>query len=119
MQWTYVLLLFVTFVLPFAYTLIHRKYMWREYHYRPLLLTVGLAAIPFLLFDMLAVRAGWWRFNTENTLGVYVGNLPLEEILFLVIIPQSCMFIWVFLRRDDAWKNFVRVATHHYRKWRG
>ena len=45
-----------------------------------LLCTVWLSAA-----DHLAISAGVWRFGEGKHLGVYVGAVPLEEILFFLI----------------------------------
>ncbi len=58
-------------------------------------ITVGLV---FLLWDSIAVIRGDWSFNTDFTGDIYVFNLPLEEILFFVTVPYSCIFIYEVLR---------------------
>lgn len=57
---------------------------------RPLRLaaTIGIAATPFVIWDALAVRAGHWWFSARHTLGIELfASLPLEEVLFFVVIP--------------------------------
>ncbi|MEP6852696.1 MAG: lycopene cyclase domain-containing protein [bacterium] len=43
-------------------------------------------AAAFIVWDWLAVRAGWWSFDRRYILGVRLG-LPLEELLFFVVVP--------------------------------
>ncbi|MCP3421284.1 lycopene cyclase domain-containing protein [Nocardioides pinisoli] len=52
-----------------------------------LLLTVGLAGTPFLVWDLWATHVGHWWFDEEQTLPWRVAGLPLEEIGFFVVIP--------------------------------
>jgi lycopene cyclase domain-containing protein len=45
-------------------------------------------AVAFLLWDAVAVGAHVWWYNPRFILGVVApGNLPLEEILFFIVIP--------------------------------
>lgn len=117
MGFGYAILLVITVFFPLSYTLIHRKYM-RQQGYKLFLGTVLLAAVPFLLIDVIAVSAGWWRFNLAGVSNIGLFHIPIEEMLFFVVIPQSCLFIWVFVRREQAWRRFVHDIMHHYRKWR-
>jgi lycopene cyclase domain-containing protein len=52
-----------------------------------LLLTIGAAGTPFLLWDLWATHAGHWWFDEEQTLPWRIAGLPLEEIGFFVVIP--------------------------------
>lgn len=54
---------------------------------RRLLLTIVLAGLPFLLWDLYATHAGHWWFDVGQTLPWRVAGLPLEEIAFFVVIP--------------------------------
>lgn len=35
-----------------------------------------------------------WSFNSNYLLGIKIGNLPLEEVLFFVVVPFSCVFVF-------------------------
>lgn len=56
----------------------------------PLILISGL----FLVWDQWFTVKGIWGFNPEYISGIYLGNLPLEEVLFFVVVPYSCLFIY-------------------------
>lgn len=51
-------------------------------------------ALFFIAWDGLAVMRGHWSFNPEFLLGVFVGNQPLEEIVFFFVIPFFYITIW-------------------------
>ena len=55
---------------------------------RRLVLTITPVAIVFVLWDLLAIRAGHWTFDPRQITGVvFPGGLPLEEVLFFVVVP--------------------------------
>ena len=55
---------------------------------RRLLLTLLPVVAVFVLWDLLAIAAGHWRFDPEQTTGVVLpGGLPLDEVLFFVVVP--------------------------------
>lgn len=56
----------------------------------PLILISGL----FLVWDQWFTVKGIWGFNPDYISGIYLGNLPLEEVLFFVVVPYNCLFIY-------------------------
>ena len=60
--------------------------------WRRLLRAVLPVAAVFVAWDLVATRAGWWRFDERQTLGLTVpGGLPLEELLFFLVIPTCAV----------------------------
>ncbi len=74
--------------------------------WRRLALTVLIAAVPFLCWDLYAVSQDQWSFDPDQTVGVEVpGGLPIEEVAFFVVIPLAIIFtleaVRAVLRRQD------------------
>lgn len=69
--------------LPLEFALRARVYR----RWQATLAAVLPVAAAFLLWDYLAVRAGWWWFDDRFITGVFLGALPLEEVLFFLVIP--------------------------------
>ncbi|MBV1852502.1 lycopene cyclase domain-containing protein [Catellatospora tritici] len=56
--------------------------------WRRLAAAVLPVAAVFLLWDLAAVAAGQWTFDPTQLLGVWLpGGLPLEEVLFFLVVP--------------------------------
>jgi lycopene cyclase domain-containing protein len=50
--------------------------------------TVLPVAAVFVIWDLVAIAAGWWTFDTGQLAGVILpGRLPLEELLFFLVVP--------------------------------
>lgn len=114
-RFTYSALLLATYIIPAGYTLIHRR-MLRQYGYGLLNRTVLIAAIPFVIWDLVAVGNGYWRFNPRYTTPARVAGLPWEELLFFLLIPQSSLLIWVaFVRYSHIREILTDIKKHFHR----
>lgn len=75
---------------------------WRPVRYYrrwpALLFAVATAGTVYLAWDNWVTARGDWGFNPEYLLGIKIFALPLEEYLFFVVVPFSCIFIYEVLR---------------------
>jgi lycopene cyclase domain-containing protein len=56
--------------------------------WRRLVRTVVPVAAVFLLWDLAAIAAGHWHYDPAQLVGVMLpGGLPLEEVLFFLVVP--------------------------------
>ncbi len=56
--------------------------------WRRLLLTLLPVAAVFVVWDLLAIRAGHWTFDPAQITGIRLpGRLPLDEVLFFLVVP--------------------------------
>lgn len=46
-----------------------------------------LPVATFVVWDSVAIHRGHWRFNPRYVTGWRVGNVPVEEVAFFVVIP--------------------------------
>ena len=55
---------------------------------RRMLAAVVPVALVFVAWDVLAIRRDHWSFSPDYTTGVLLpGAIPLEEVVFFVVIP--------------------------------
>lgn len=63
-----------------------------------LLPAILVNAVLFILIDIYFTSAGVWGFNPDYHSGILIAGLPLEELLFFIIIPYCSMFVhYVFI----------------------
>lgn len=116
-QYTYLLINFLTVLFPVLLSFDKRVHFYKSWKYIfPGLLLTGLS---FLLWDYIFTLYQVWSFNDQYVIGLYFLNLPLEEILFFVTVPFSCIFIYACLNeyvkkdllgRFSSWITLVLIA---------
>ena len=64
---------------------------------RALFVPAVIGATFFSLIDQVAVRGGIWFFDPKQILGLYIGLLPVEEVLFFLLtsllVTQSLVLL--------------------------
>ena len=53
-----------------------------------------VAGGAFIFWDAVAASRGNWSFNPAYINGIEIVGLPIEELLFFVTIPYSCIFLY-------------------------
>ena len=72
--------------------------------WRRLLLTVLPVALLFALWDVAAIAAGHWTFDPAQTTGVHLpGGLPLDELLFFLVVPVCAILGFEAVRAVLRW----------------
>ena len=94
-SYLFLLLACVVVTLPLEYVFRARVYRRPR---RWLLSLLPVVAV-FGGWDVYAVARGHWRYDPAQTLGVTIGNLPLEEALFFVVIPTCALLTYEAVRR--------------------
>ncbi len=65
-----------------------------------LICSVLPVAILFLCWDAYAISHGHWHFDTNQIVGIYSGfHIPIEEILFFLVVPTAAIMTLEAVRR--------------------
>lgn len=91
----YLILMLVSFGSCFVLSFDKKVAFYKNIRF--LIPAVLLVAIPFLIWDEFFTVNDIWGFNQTYLQGVYMGSLPLEEVLFFFLIPYCCVFIYEVL----------------------
>ena len=70
---------------------------------RRLVLTIVPVAAVFVVWDLLAVAAVHWTFDRRLLVDVFLpGGLPLEEVLFFLVVPVCAVLGFEAVRQTLA-----------------
>ena len=103
--YTYLLINFFTVIVCFVFSF-HKKIQF-HYHFKTFLKACTIVAVVFILWDIWFTWKGVWWFNEDYLIGLKIGNLPIEEVLFFFCIPFSCVYTYFCLNKffDLTWAN--------------
>jgi lycopene cyclase domain-containing protein len=72
---------------------------------RRLLLTLLPVVAVFYLWDVYAIGAEHWSFDAAQTVGLVLpGGVPVEELLFFVVVPTCAVLAFEAVRRVKGWR---------------
>jgi lycopene cyclase domain-containing protein len=62
-------------------------------------------ALVFAVWDIAAIAADWWHYDTNYLVGLTLpGKLPLEELLFFLVVPTCAVLTLEAVRaRKPHW----------------
>jgi lycopene cyclase domain-containing protein len=71
------------------------------------LLTDSLILVIYLIWDFWAVSKGSWFFDSNQILGIMLlDKLPIEEVLFFIIVPMMSVITYLALTKLTGWSKF-------------
>jgi lycopene cyclase domain-containing protein len=108
MRSLYLLIDGLTILAPLIASFFRRIQFYREFW--PFLCANLSVGALFVSWDIVFTHLGVWGFNPRYVEGLYFLHLPLEEILFFLCIPFSCIFTYHCLERFDLLKRIRPVA---------
>jgi lycopene cyclase domain-containing protein len=72
--------------------------------WRRLALTLAPVVAVFVAWDVAAIAAGHWSYDRGQILGVTLpGRLPVEELLFFIVVPLCAILGFEAVRRVTGW----------------
>jgi lycopene cyclase domain-containing protein len=92
MSLTYLVLNLCIIAVPLWYTFDERTAYYRRL---PALgLSIAVVSTCYLVWDILVTAGGEWSFNSKYLTGMQILNIPLEEVLFFITVPYSCLLLY-------------------------
>jgi lycopene cyclase domain-containing protein len=92
MEINYLFLDAIILVFPLLFSF---KWVFPYYkNYKPLGLSIVIVGSAYMFWDILVTFRGDWAFNKQYLIGIEIAGLPIEEILFFIVVPYSCIFIY-------------------------
>jgi lycopene cyclase domain-containing protein len=91
----YMLVLILSGAVPFLLSLYPPLNFYSNI--KALFYSITLIVLIFGVWDTFATFRGHWHFNPSNVWNVRIVNLPVEEVLFFVVIPFCCILSWELL----------------------
>ena len=78
------------------------KYRVRLYDSRKerILITLVFFVIG-VLWDSFAIWRGHWSFGGSGLIGIKIGLMPLEEYLFMLIVPYFILTLYRVLKKEN------------------
>jgi len=95
-QWLYFGIHLFSFLPVFLLSFDKKVHYYKSW--KNLFPAILLTAIPFVLWDIIFTTWRVWGFNEMYHQVLTVFGLPIEEILFFIVIPFSSIFIYQCLR---------------------
>ncbi len=95
-HYTYFLILAVSLAGPLALSFDRKVAFYKKWKY--LFPAMIIPALLYISWDIYFTSKGVWRFNDDYITGLTLVNLPIEEVLFFLIVPYCCVFIYECIR---------------------
>jgi len=108
-MYTYLLINIFSILIPLLFSFEKRLSFYKLW--KALFPAVLITGSFFIVWDHYMTLWNVWQFNPAYVLGINVWGLPIEEWLFFLTIPYSCLFIYEslnFLIKKDHLLRFSK-----------
>ena len=90
LNYLYIDVVIIAFPLIFSFVWKFKYYKF----YKPLGASILIVGGSYIIWDAFVTSRGDWWFNYEYLSGPEILGLPIEEILFFIVVPYACIFIY-------------------------
>ena len=84
-RWQYLWLMAGCVVITLPLEFIFRARVYRRL--RHLVTALIPVVVLFVVWDVIAINFGVWTYNPQYITGLHLGVLPVEELVFFIVIP--------------------------------
>jgi lycopene cyclase domain-containing protein len=95
-KYLYLTIDFLAIVFPFLFSFFSKAPFYKKWKYA--WVAILIPAIVFILWDEVFTYLGVWGFNPMYLIGINIGVLPIEELLFFICIPYACLFTYYTIK---------------------
>lgn len=95
-HYTYFLILGASLAGPLALSFDKKVAFYKSWKY--VVPAMILPAIFYIAWDIFFTAKQVWSFNDDYITGIHLFNLPIEEVLFFLVVPYCCLFIYACIR---------------------
>ena len=60
---------------------------------------IALFFLYCFAIEIIALSRGWWTFNDQHVIGLYVWRVPIEELLLFAVFSLIVLGAWETLQR--------------------
>ncbi|MEI7501859.1 MAG: lycopene cyclase domain-containing protein [Paludibacter sp.] len=95
-KYTYLILMAFCLIFPLAFSFDKRVAFYKNWG--KLFVATIVPAAFFIAWDVWFTSRSIWSFNDSYVVGIKIFNLPIEEILFFIVIPYCSIFVFEVLK---------------------
>jgi lycopene cyclase domain-containing protein len=72
--------------------------------WKRLLLSLAIPFVIFVVWDIWAIASGHWSIDPDQTVGIVLfGIIPVEELIFFVVVPLAAILSLEAVRSVKGW----------------
>lgn len=107
-QWQYLALMGACLALTLPLEFVLRARVYR----RPLRLLLALlpTLVVFVVWDIVGILRDHWSYSPRFTTGIMLGPMPLEELVFFLVIPICGLLTYEAVGTVLRWLRGARRA---------
>jgi lycopene cyclase domain-containing protein len=96
LHYTYLFILLAAVAGPLALSFDRKVAFHKKWKY--LFPAMILPALFYIVWDIFFTAQEVWSFNEKYITGMKIAGLPLEEVLFFILVPYCCLFVYACVR---------------------
>lgn len=105
----YLLLNIVIIAIPLILIFAPKVYFYKKL--KSLAFSIAIVSGLFVLWDVAASARGDWIFNERYIGSLNLLGLPIEELLFFITVPYSCLFLY------ETFRTYIKEKPFPYNKY--